>query len=91
LTEAIAACIPTVVPANTWLAGQQPPGTGEQFCDEPSLLAAVRKILDDYPQYSEHARRAKDEWLAVQSPEELVKRLVFGKGAGLVTTQCKVA
>jgi glycosyltransferase involved in cell wall biosynthesis len=91
LTEAIAAGIPTVVPANTWLAGQQPPGTGEQFCDEPSLVAAVRKILADYAQYLEHARRAKDEWLAVHSPEQLVKRLIYDKGAGFVTTRCKVA
>jgi hypothetical protein len=91
LTEAIAAGIPTVVPADTWLAGQQPPGTGEQFFDQPSLLTAVRKILDDYPRYLHHARRAKDEWLAVHSPEELVKRLVYGKEAERLTTRCEAA
>jgi hypothetical protein len=91
LTEGIAAGIPTVVPANTWLAGQQPLGTGEQFCDEPTLLAAVRKILGAYARYSEHARRAKDEWLAVHSPEELVKRIVHGRAAGQFTTRCNAA
>ena len=92
LTEAIAAGIPTVVPQDTWLARQQPAATGEQFFDEASLVAAVRKICDNYPRYSYHARRAKDEWLAVHSPAELVKQLVARAGAGTaITTECKVA
>jgi hypothetical protein len=75
-TEGIAAGVPTVVPADTWLAGQQPAGAGEQFHDEASLLRAVQRICDDYARYSEYARRAKDEWLAVHKPAALVKRLV---------------
>ncbi len=91
LTEAIAAGIPTVVTAETWLARQQPPGTGQTFFDEPSLLAAVRRVCDDYARYAQHAQRAKDEWLAVHSPVELVKQLVRPVSGGAITTRCKVA
>ena len=76
LTEAIAAGIPTVVPQGTWLATQQPAGTGEQFFDELSLVAAVRKICDNYDRYFSCARLAKEEWLSFHSPAELVKQLV---------------
>lgn len=92
LTEAIAAGIPTVVPQGTWLATQQPDGTGEQFHDEPSLAAAVRKICDNYDRYLNCARRAKEEWLAFHSPAELVKRLVEPSAdTASITTHCKVA
>jgi hypothetical protein len=76
LTEGIAAGIPTVVPADTWLGRQQPPGTGEQFRDEASLLAAVRRICDDYARYWRQAQEAKNEWLAVHTPAALVKTLI---------------
>jgi glycosyltransferase involved in cell wall biosynthesis len=92
LTEAIAAGIPTVVPQETWLATQQPAGTGEQFFDEPSLVAAVRKICDNYDRYLSSARRAKDEWLTFHSPAELVKQLVDQPAnSASITTHCKVA
>jgi hypothetical protein len=76
LAEAVVAGIPTVVPADTWLARQQPPGTGEQFHDEASLLVAVRRICDDHARYHAQAQIAKKDWLAVHNPAALVKRLV---------------
>ncbi len=88
LTEAIAAGIPTVVPAKTWLAGQQPAGSGETFFDEPSLVTAVRKIVGAYESYARHARRARDQWLAVHSPDALVQQLVGPPQASGVANAC---
>lgn len=75
-TEAVAAGIPTVVPKETWLERQQPPGTGEGFSDLPTFIAAVRRILDDYPRYLRTAKAHRDSWLAVHTPMNLVKALL---------------
>ncbi len=76
LTEAVAAGIPTVVPDDTWLARNQPPGTGETFRDVASFIEAVRRILTRYPQYRARGRSPKDVWLATHSPANLVQTLL---------------
>jgi hypothetical protein len=76
LTEAVAAGIPTVVPEGTWLERHQPPGTGESCADLPSFIEAVRRICDGYPRYLKQARAAKERWLAVHTPLNLVGTLL---------------
>ena len=80
LAEAIAVGIPTVVPAGTWLARQQPPETGATCHDETSFLAAVRTILSHYPRYLGAARAARDRWLAAHTPDRLVSALLGRAG-----------
>jgi glycosyltransferase involved in cell wall biosynthesis len=76
LTEAIAAGIPTVVPRGTWLARQQPPGSGETFDDRESFLAAVRRICDHHAPYHAQALAGRGAWLERHSPERLVRALL---------------
>jgi hypothetical protein len=76
LTEGIAAGVPTVVPAGTWLERQQPPGTGTSFTDMPTFLAAARKVVAAYPRFAARARAHRDEWRAVHSPANLVRTLI---------------
>ncbi|HVK17097.1 MAG TPA: hypothetical protein VM533_09110, partial [Fimbriiglobus sp.] len=80
LTEALAAGIPTVVPADTWLERQQPPGTGESFTDRESFVEAVRKVVTGYMCYHHRAQVYRDRWLSVHTPDNLV-RVLLGRPA----------
>jgi hypothetical protein len=87
LTEALAAGIPTVVPADTWLHRQQPSGTGESFTDRESFVEAVRQVVAGYAVYQNRARVVRDRWLSVHTPDNLV-RVLLGRpaanGAGVL-------
>jgi glycosyltransferase involved in cell wall biosynthesis len=76
LTEAIAAGIPTVVPRDTWLARQQPPGSGETFDDLESFIDAVVQICGQYASYQQRAVAGRRTWLALHSPERLIRALL---------------
>jgi glycosyltransferase involved in cell wall biosynthesis len=76
LTEAIAAGIPTVVPRGTWLARQQPPGSGETFDDRGSFIKAVLEICDRYASFQQGAVAGRRAWLARHSPERLIRALI---------------
>ena len=76
LTEAIASGIPTVVPHGSWLASQQPAGSGTTFLDRESFIEAVRKICDDYSSFQSRAKAAQYSWLALHSPEQVVRTLL---------------
>ena len=80
LAEAIAAGIPTIVTADTWLSGQQIPGSGETFTDEASLAGAVRAVCDNYREYREHARLGKERWHRWHSPARLLDCLIDREG-----------
>jgi glycosyltransferase involved in cell wall biosynthesis len=81
LAEAIAAGIPTIVPEGTWLARQQPPGTGEAFNDLESFCSSVKKVCDQYSTYHAMAQASRESWLSVHTPKNLVKTLVAGSAA----------
>jgi glycosyltransferase involved in cell wall biosynthesis len=76
LTEAIALGIPTIVPANTWLASQQPAGGGESYENETLLAQAVRRVCDGYNGYLTKAEAAREQWLQTHSPGRLVEALL---------------
>lgn len=76
LTEAIAAGVPTVVPAETWLASQQPAGSGERFTHPDELADAVRRVVRGYDGYERRAKDARADWLAVHTPERFVQALL---------------
>ena len=75
LTEAIAAGIPTIVTAHTWLSRQQPPSTGETFTTPSEFEQAVRNLLSDYPTYLASAQRYRQEWLRKHTPDALIHAL----------------
>ena len=60
LAEAIVAGKPTVVREGTWLARQQPSGSGERFTDLSSLVEAVRLVCERYPAYAAGAARVRE-------------------------------
>jgi glycosyltransferase involved in cell wall biosynthesis len=74
--EAVSAGKPTVVPANTWLARQQLPGSGEAYTDPASFAGALRRICDDYDAYRVRAAEAQERWLAWHSPANLLGCLI---------------
>lgn len=90
LTEAISSGIPTVVPHGSWLASQQPAGSGTTFLDRESFIDAVRRICADYPNYHSRAQAGQCAWLALHSPERVVRALL-GETAKHCSTNGKVA
>ncbi len=87
LTEAIAAGVPTVVTAGTWLAKQQPSGTGEVGSEIESWLGAIRKIVRDYSNYAGAAEAARESWLKVHTPENFVRALLADRVTGAEAPQ----
>lgn len=77
-SEGIAAGIPTVCPANTWMSSQQPCGSGETFVDLQSFIEAVKLICDKYADYQTKAMSYSPKWMAFHSPVTLVEA-VLGK------------
>ncbi|MBM3979150.1 MAG: glycosyltransferase [Planctomycetes bacterium] len=74
--EALAAGKPTVVPAGTWMAREQPPGAGETYTDASELLRALGRVCRDIARYRATADRARAGWRARHSPAALVAQLV---------------
>jgi hypothetical protein len=74
--EALAAGKPTVVPAGTWLASQQPAGSGEVFSDRQSFIDCVYKVIAGYDTYRQRAAAFAPKFLAWHTPGRLVEQLV---------------
>jgi hypothetical protein len=75
LTEAIAAGVPTIVPAKTWLSNQQPNGSGLPFDGLQDFLIQTKNLIDLYPVFLEKAKLAKIEWQKKQDPKDLIKEV----------------
>jgi glycosyltransferase involved in cell wall biosynthesis len=84
--EAVAAGKPTIVPAETWMANEQEPGSGEVYRDERGLLTALQRVIADYPRYRKTAALARERWLQRHSPEQLVSQLVDASNPRTVTS-----
>ena len=72
LTEAIAAGVPTIVPADTWLSNQQPTGSGLTFDGLQDFLIKTKQLIDKYPEFLQKAKLAKVEWQKNQDPKDLI-------------------
>jgi glycosyltransferase involved in cell wall biosynthesis len=72
LAEALAGGRPTIVPAGGWMAEQLPPGAGETFDDFESFVAAVKRVIDRYPQYAACARAHSGRWRQRHRPDALI-------------------
>jgi glycosyltransferase involved in cell wall biosynthesis len=81
LGEALAAGAAVVVPEETWLADELPPGCGETFQNFGGFVAAVKKVLDDFESYARAAQRYQPLWRERHSPDALVAALVGGPTA----------
>jgi glycosyltransferase involved in cell wall biosynthesis len=73
--EAMAAGIPTVVPAGTWMARYSPTGAGETFRQIEMAPAAVRRISADYGNYVRRARIGAAAWRRQHHADRLVSLL----------------
>ncbi len=76
LAEAISGGRPAVVPANSWMSSQLPPGVGETFHDYESFVDAVKRIIDNYDVYRKKAEAFRPNWAAHHSPDCLIARLI---------------
>lgn len=76
LAEALAAGIPAVVPAGTWLASQLPRGAGEIFDGFDSFVEAVQQVVDNRPRYRAAAEAARAGWLLRHTPDAVVAALL---------------
>ncbi|MGH7139565.1 MAG: glycosyltransferase, partial [Pirellulales bacterium] len=83
LGEALAAGAAVVVPEETWLADQLPPGCGETFETFGDFVMAVKQILDDFESYASAASRNRPLWCQRHSPDALVAALVDEPEASL--------
>ena len=79
--EALAAGKPTVVPAGTWLASQQPAGSGEVFVDRQSFVDCVYQAIAGYDTYRQRAAAFAPQFLAWHTPSRLVEQLIQGSPA----------
>lgn len=79
LTEAIAVGVPTIVPASTWLSGQQPEGTGLTFQSLQDFLDQTKKMIDQFDVFLTRAKSVKREWLKSQDPRHLIQVATQGK------------
>lgn len=73
--EALAAGKPTVVPAGTWLANQQPAGSGKVFVDRQSFVDCVYQVIANYDTYRQRAAAFAPQFLAWHTPSKLVAQL----------------
>jgi len=82
LAEALAAGHPVVVPEGTWLAAQVPEGGGETFQDFLSFVAAVQRVVDNFPRYRAAVEAGRAAWLARHTPRALIETLLAAEGSG---------
>jgi glycosyltransferase involved in cell wall biosynthesis len=75
LVEALGAGIPAIVPADTWLAHQVPPGAGRIFSDVGQVPAAIREMLDNYDRYRQSALENAQRWTEKHNAANLVEML----------------
>lgn len=76
LAEAIAAGVPVVVPAATWLSSELPPGAGEVFSGPDSFAEAVQRVIEDHARYRAAAKSARPAWLARHTPDAILGALL---------------
>lgn len=74
--EAVAAGKPTVVPADTWMASEQGPGSGEAYHNDRDLLRALQRVVSDHARYRSAAESARGRWLKRHTPENLLAQLL---------------
>ncbi|HEV7225875.1 MAG TPA: hypothetical protein VGN42_24425 [Pirellulales bacterium] len=73
--EALAAGIPTVVPAETWMAQWSPQGAGQTYRDIRDIAAIILAIAADYPSFARSARSAAEDWRQRHNAGRLVSLL----------------
>lgn len=78
--EALALGLPIVVPQGTWMA-RQLAGLGEAapgiaYSGIPEAAAALRKVVDEYPQYRRDARSSAAWWYERHNASRLIEILV---------------
>ncbi len=74
--EAVAAGKPTIVPADTWMASEQWPGSGEAYRDDRDLLRALQRVVSDHARYRTAAETTRARWLNRHTPENLLTQLL---------------
>lgn len=73
--EALGAGVPVIVPADTWMARQLPPGAGLTFRHPMELPSLVEQVRADYPRFRSRAEFHARKWRGMHNAERLVERL----------------
>ena len=73
IAEAIAAGKPTIAPSKTWLASEQPDGTGLKFDDLESFLIKSKFLIDNFNCYQKKAIESKKDYSLKHNTKELIK------------------
>ena len=73
IAEAIAAGIPTIAPSKTWLASEQPDGTGLKFDDLESFLIKSKFLIDNFNCFQKKAIVSKQDYSLKHNTKELIK------------------
>jgi glycosyltransferase involved in cell wall biosynthesis len=80
LVEALAAGIPAIVPAETWLARQLLVDVGAVYHDVWEIPALIRRIVGDYGRYVQASQAFAPGWRAKHNAASLVQMLARGFG-----------
>jgi hypothetical protein len=73
--QAMAAGIPVLVPAATWMEAQLVAGGGVSFESTATLGTALGRLIASYPLYRQNARAAAAEWRVQHDPRAMIVAL----------------
>jgi glycosyltransferase involved in cell wall biosynthesis len=77
LVEALAAGIPPIVPADTWLARQVPADVGVTYADIRQVPGLIRELIGHYDRYRASALRFSEDWIKRHNAASLIEMLSF--------------
>jgi glycosyltransferase involved in cell wall biosynthesis len=75
LVEALAAGIPPIVPADTWLARQVPADVGVTYADIRQVPGLIREMIGQYDRYRAAALVFSEDWIRRHNAANLVDML----------------
>jgi len=83
LVEALAAGIPPIVPADTWLARQVPADVGLAYTDIRQVPGLIREVIGHYDRYRAAALAFSEGWIRKHNAANLVEMLLAPR-AGII-------
>ena len=77
LVEALAAGIPPIVPADTWLARQVPAEVGLTYTDIRQVPWLIRELVGNYDHYRSSALAFSESWIEKHNAASLIEMLSY--------------
>ncbi len=79
LSESLAAGIPAIVPAHTWMSQQLPPGAGLAYQGLDEIPSRVQELASNYERFDEQARQFANAWRRQHNAGRLLSLLELGR------------